>query len=358
MPLSPEDPTLLTSGAEPNELTSVDGICPTRSIGEIPKFIGRYRILRLLGEGGMGAVYEAEQDQPRRLVALKVIRAAWAGPELIRRFEQESQALARLHHPGIAQIYEAGSAETPFGVQPFFAMELIQGKPLVQYAEEHKLSNRQRLELMTAVCEAVEHAHQRGILHRDLKPANILVDESGQPKILDFGLARVTDADAQATRQTDMGQLLGTLAYMSPEQVLADPLALDTRSDVYALGAILYESLTGRPPFRAETPMDTLRLVLVQEPVPPSRLQPKVSRDLETICLKCLEKEMRRRYADCQALADDLRRWLEGEPIHARRTPLWERAWNWAGSGTGWSLIISGSASRRARYLPCAMSLP
>lgn len=131
----------------------------------------------------MGAVYEAEQDQPRRLVALKVIRAAWAGPELIRRFEQESQALARLQHAGIAQIYEAGAAETPFGVQPYFAMELIHGKPLAEYAEEHKLSTQQRLELMIAVCEAVEQAHQRGIIHRDLKPANILVDETGQPRI-------------------------------------------------------------------------------------------------------------------------------------------------------------------------------
>ena len=189
----------------------------------LPASVGHYRIIRLLGEGGMGAVYEAEQDQPRRSVALKVIKAAWASPEMLRRFEQESQALGRLQHPGIAQIYEAGSADTGFGVQPFFAMELIHGKPLVEYADEHKLNTRQRLELMIQVCEAVQHAHQRGIIHRDLKPGNILVDETGQPKILDFGLARVTDSDAQATRQTDMGQLLGTLAYMSPEQVLADP---------------------------------------------------------------------------------------------------------------------------------------
>jgi eukaryotic-like serine/threonine-protein kinase len=143
----------------------------------------------------MGAVYQAEQDRPRRAVALKVIRGVWASTELNRRFEQETQALARLHHPGIAQIYEAGSAETGFGVQPFFAMELIQGKPLVQYAEDHKLDTRQRLELMIKVCEAVQHAHERGIIHRDLKPSNILVDENGQPKILDFGLARATDSD-------------------------------------------------------------------------------------------------------------------------------------------------------------------
>jgi tetratricopeptide (TPR) repeat protein/predicted Ser/Thr protein kinase len=319
LPLSPEDPTLLTAGAAPDELTSVDGICPTRSVGEIPNFIGRYRILRLLGEGGMGAVYEAEQDQPRRLVALKVIRAAWAGPELIRRFEQESQALARLHHPGIAQIYEAGSAETPFGVQPFFAMELIQGKPLVQYAEEHKLSYRQRLELMIAVCEAVEHAHQRGILHRDLKPANILVDESGQPKILDFGLARVTDADAQATRQTDMGQLLGTLAYMSPEQVLADPLALDTRSDVYALGVILYELLAQKMPYALSNLLhEAVETIRLAEPQKLSSINRSYRGDIETIVSKALEKDKERRYPSAAALAGDIRRYLDDEPIVAR----------------------------------------
>src|SRR5512146_977193 len=207
-------------------LTSGGASASESAVRQFPTSIGRYRIVRLLGEGGMGVVYEAEQYQPQRRVALKVIKAAWASPELLRRFEQEFQTLGRLHHPGIAQIYEAGTADTGFGFQPFFAMEIIYGKPLGEYADARRLNTRQRRALMIQVCEAVQHAHQRGIIHRDLKPANILVDESGQPKILDFGLARVTDSDAQATRQTDMGQLLGTLAYMSPEQVLADPLAL------------------------------------------------------------------------------------------------------------------------------------
>src|SRR5262249_49353381 len=157
------------------------------------------------------------------------------------RFELESEALARLHHPGIAQVYEAGTADTGFGPQPFFAMEFIgEGQPLTEYATIRQLSIHQRMELMAGVCDAVHHGHQRGIIHRDLKPGNILVDESGQPKILDFGVARVTDRDTQATLKTDLGQVIGTLAYMSPEQALADPNELDIRSDVYALGVILY----------------------------------------------------------------------------------------------------------------------
>jgi eukaryotic-like serine/threonine-protein kinase len=174
------------------------------SISRLPTGMGRYRILGVLGEGGMGVVYEAEQDQPRRTVALKVIKPGLAGPDQLRRFERESQALARLQHPGIAQVYEAGTADSGCGPQPYFAMEFIRGESLLRYAESHDLNTRQRLELIAKVCEAVHHAHQRGIIHRDLKPANILVDESGQPKVLDFGVARVTDSDAQATRQTDV----------------------------------------------------------------------------------------------------------------------------------------------------------
>ena len=215
----------------------------------IPSVIGEYRILRLLGAGGMGTVYEAEQQTPHRKVALKIIKPGLSTDELLRRFELEANALGRLQHPGIAQIYEAGAADAGFGPQPYFAMEFIQGLSLLQHAEAHHLNMRERLELMAKVCEAVHHAHQRGIIHRDLKPGNILVDETGQPKILDFGVARVTDSETQVTRQTDVGQLVGTLAYMSPEQVMSDPLELDVRSDVYALGVILYELLAGRLPY-------------------------------------------------------------------------------------------------------------
>jgi len=281
--------------------------------------LGTYKILRIVGEGGMGVVCEAEQDHPRRIVALKVIKAGVASRELLWRFERESQVLARLQHPGIAQIYEAGAAETGFGPQPYFAMEFIHGVPLGEYAEARKLGTRQRLELMAKVCDAVEHAHQRGVVHRDLKPANILVDHDGQPKILDFGVARATDSDAQATRQTDVGQLVGTLAYMSPEQVTADPLDLDTRSDVYALGVILYELLGNRLPYQLSHQLhESARTIRDQEPERLSSIDRSYRGDVETIVAKALEKDKARRYPSAAALAGDLRRYLTDQPITAR----------------------------------------
>ena len=279
-----------------------------------PTVIGRYRILSLIGEGGMGAVYEAEQEHPRRTVALKVVKTALAGSELLRRFAQESEALGRLQHPGIARIYEAGTADTGLGPQPYFAMEFIRGLSLLEYAQARELNMRQRLELIVKVCEAADHAHQHGIIHRDLKPGNILVDEGGQPKILDFGVARITDQDANATRHTSYGDLVGTLAYMSPEQVLADPIQLDARSDVYSLGVVLYELLAGRLPYEVKRQLpEAARAVREQDPAPLS-----VPRDLEIIVRKALEKDKARRYASAADLAGDLNRFLANEPILAR----------------------------------------
>jgi eukaryotic-like serine/threonine-protein kinase len=281
--------------------------------------LGHYRLVRLMGRGGMGAVYEAEQDSPRRIVALKVIKPGLAGEELARRFAQESQALGRLQHPGIAQIYESGAVDTDLGPQPYFAMEFIRGEPLDRYAESQDLDTRQRLELMARICEAVYHAHQRGIIHRDLKPGNILVDGTGQPKILDFGVARVTDSDTRMTRQTDAGQLVGTLAYMSPEQVLADPLELDTRSDVYSLGVILYELLGRRLPYNTKGQLHEAVLAISQKDPPPLATLNRVYRgDIETIVGKALEKDKARRYSSAAALAADIRRYLADEPIAAR----------------------------------------
>jgi tetratricopeptide (TPR) repeat protein len=288
-------------------------------VGPCPPKIGPYRILARMGAGGMGVVYQAEQEQPRRVVALKVIRPGLSSPEILRRFERESQALGRLQHPGIAQIYEAGTGDAGFGPQPYFAMEFIQGQTLREYAEAHHLTTRARLELMVKVCGAVHHAHQRGIIHRDLKPGNILIDETGQPKILDFGVARMTDSDAQTTRQTDLGQLIGTLAYMSPEQVLADPLELDTRSDVYALGVILYELLAGRLPYLLSRNLhEAVQTIREADPALLSSVRQSYRGDIETIVAKALEKEKSRRYNSASDLAADIRHYLDDEPIAAR----------------------------------------
>lgn len=290
-----------------------------------PATIGRYRIVRLLGEGGMGAVYEAEQEEPRRTVAVKMIKLGFAGTDQLRRFRQESQALARLQHPGIAQIYESNTADTGFGPQPYFAMEFIRGAPLTRHAERHRLNTRERLELMIRICDAVQHAHQRGLIHRDLKPGNILVDETGQPKILDFGVARLMQADGAAPDaapvfQTSLGQLVGTLAYMSPEQVLGDPLEVDTRSDVYSLGVILYELLSGRLPYETNHRQlpDAVHTIREEEPRGLGTIDRSFRGDVETIVKKALEKDKARRYASAADLGADIERYLNDEPITAR----------------------------------------
>jgi tetratricopeptide (TPR) repeat protein len=282
--------------------------------------IGRYRVVRLLGEGGMGSVYEAEQDRPRRVVALKVIKSGFATAEALRRFQHESQALGRLQHPGIAQIYEASTNDTGFGPQPYFAMELVRGCPLHEYAEAHQLNARERLALMAKVCDAVDHAHERGVIHRDLKPGNILVDEAGQPKILDFGVARLTESDTQLTCQTDLGQVVGTLAYMSPEQLAGDPLALDIRCDVYALGVTLYELLAGKLPYNIDhKPLnEAVEVIREVEPARLCSIQRSYRGDIDTIVAKALEKDKGRRYASAAELAGDIRRYLADEPITAR----------------------------------------
>jgi tetratricopeptide (TPR) repeat protein/predicted Ser/Thr protein kinase len=285
----------------------------------LPTRLGHYRIIRVLGEGGMGIVYEAEQENPRRTVALKVVKAGWATRDLLRRFDQEALALGRLQHPGIAQVYEAATADGTNGPQPYFVMEFIRGRPLHVYAFARRATTRERLELLLKICEAVHHAHQRGIIHRDLKPGNILVDESGQPKILDFGVARITDCDAHATRQTDVGQLVGTLAYMSPEQASADPAAVDFRSDVYALGVILYELLAGKLPYELGRQLhDATRAILEEDPKRLSAIDRVYRGDIETIVAKALEKDKSRRYASAADLAADIQRYLRDEPIAAR----------------------------------------
>jgi tetratricopeptide (TPR) repeat protein/tRNA A-37 threonylcarbamoyl transferase component Bud32 len=288
----------------------------------LPERIGEYRILRKLGAGGMGVVYEAEQESPDRRVALKVIRAGREVDALSRRmFQRELQSLARLSHAGIAVVYDAGIAGDG---QAYYAMELIEGETLSEHlaAEGHEAPDlRSRLRLFSRICDAVQHAHQRGVIHRDLKPSNIMVTRDGGPKVLDFGLARITDQDVQAaTMVSDTRRLMGTLQYMSPEQARGEVDAIDVRTDVYALGVVLFEMVTGRLPYDVSAKPLHKALVLICETAPPSprSIEPAVPADVSTIALRALEKEPGRRYQTVADLAADVGRFLTNRPIEAR----------------------------------------
>jgi len=283
--------------------------------------IDGYQILRVLGEGGMGTVYEAEQTSPRRRVSIKVIRFGSQRDTLLSRFRREAEVLARLKHPGIAQIYATGFCESENRSLPYIAIELIEGQSLLEHAKSEMLDKEQRLELACKLCDAIEHAHLQGVIHRDLKPSNILVDSSGQPKVLDFGIARITDSDMQViTMQTQAGQILGTAAYMSPEQASGNPDEIDARSDIYSLGVVIYELLTGRRPHQIENlPIpDAIRAVRENEPTKIGTVDTKFRGDIETILSKSLERDSARRYQSARSLGDDIRRFLRNDPIIAR----------------------------------------
>jgi serine/threonine protein kinase len=308
--------------------------------------IGPFTLRRRVGEGGMANVWTAEQTQPvRRTVALKIIKSEIETRELTARFEAEWQTLAMMEHPNIAKVLDAGT--TARG-RPYFAMELVEGVPITQYCEDHKLPVRERLELFLSVCHAVQHAHQKGIIHRDLKPSNVLVaifDDKPVPKVIDFGVAKATGQKIpKLTMITQCGQLIGTLDYMSPEQASFNVLDIDTRSDIYSLGVLLYELLTGSTPFEKkrlrESAFDeVLRIIRDEEPPRPStrlkatqhvalsaverdnepaRLTRLVRGDLDWIVMKCLEKDRSRRYETANGLAMDLKRYLADEPVVAR----------------------------------------
>lgn len=288
----------------------------------LPRSLGRYTLLRLIGRGGMGVVYEAEQEAPHRRVALKLVLSGTGRRQLARRLAREAEALGRLQHPAIARIYDAGEIEDGEIRTPFFAMELVAGEPITRHVRSHSVSRRGIIDLLVGVARGVQHAHERGVIHRDLKPANILVDGAGQPRILDFGIARITDADVRATTlQTSVGQIVGTVAYMSPEQASGDPGAIDERSDVYSLGVVAYELLTGRLPVPVDNMLihEAVRAIREDEPTAMTTITRGIPTDLRTIVGKALEKDKSRRYASAGAFAGDLERFLNDQPIQARR---------------------------------------
>ncbi len=297
------------------------GTTPPGSLGKF----GDYELLEEIAAGGMGIVYRARQASLNRTVALKMILGGqFAREGEIKRFRAEAEAAAQLDHPNIVPIYEVGEQ----GGHHFFSMRFMEGGTLTARISrpESRLPNDAAVRLLVKVCRAVHYAHQRGILHRDLKPGNILLDTAGEPYVSDFGLAKFLEG---ASQRTASGSVLGSPSYMAPEQAASKPQQVSTAADVYSLGTILYELLTGHPPFRADTPLATLRQVVEQEPQRPSRINQRADRDLETICLMCLEKEPARRYGSAELLAQDLERWLRHEPIQARASSSVERLGKW-----------------------------
>ena len=305
----------------PTQPAPPDGDEP--GIGDHIRYFGDYELLDELGRGGMGVVFKARQVSLNRLVALKIIRSAeLASEDELRRFQNEAEAVAQLDHPGIVPIIEVGE----FGQRKYFSMKLIVGRGLDVVKARYRDDSRAAARLVSTVAKAVHHAHLRGILHRDLKPSNILIDEAGSPHVTDFGLAKRVEGDSGITHS---GAIMGTPSYMAPEQASGKRGLVTTASDVYGLGAVLYDLLTGRAPFRGESVLDTLKLVLEREADPIRPQNPAVDRDLETICLKSLEKDPKRRYASAEALAADLDHWLAGEPIAARPISTAQRGWKW-----------------------------
>jgi tRNA A-37 threonylcarbamoyl transferase component Bud32 len=318
-----EPPPAASDAFPPTEVLSAATKAPAAAAGNSWPSVPGYEVLEEVGRGGMAVVYKARQVALDRIVALKTILPSSAGAEEERaRFLREARVMALLQHPNVIQIHEVGYS----GDRPFIAMEFMGGGSLAANLAGKPMSPPQAAALVAVLADAVQRAHQQGVIHRDLKPGNILLTAEGTAKIGDFGLAKWFALPTTSAQQT---QVMGTPSYMAPEQAFGPRYALGPAVDVYALGAILYELLTGRPPFLSDNPLDTLHLVDTQEPIPPRRWQPKVPRDLETICLKCLEKEPRRRYRSARALCDDLQQFAAGKAISARAAGPLERGWRW-----------------------------
>lgn len=315
--LAPANPEGLADGH------AVDALATRHPPPATPARFGDYELLAKVAEGGMGVVYRARQLSLNRIVAVKMIQPGRVGsPEMVLRFRAEAEAAASLHHPNIVAIHETGECEG----QHYFSMDYIEGQNLAEAVREGPLPSARAAQILEKIAAAVHHAHEHKILHRDLKPSNVILDAAGEPQVTDFGLARRLDGDSTLTLT---GQVFGSPRFMPPEQASGRPGAVGVHSDVYGLGAILYYLLTARPPFVGETMETTLAQVLETEPVSPRLLNARVPRDLETICLKCLEKEPSRRYASAQAVADELGRFLRSEPILARPVGLAGKAGRW-----------------------------
>jgi len=330
-----------------SEVAGLDGLPLEPALagerGGLPREFGAYDLLAEIAHGGMGIVYRARHRSLGREVALKLLLAgAFASPDFVQRFRREAAAAASLRHPHIVGVYEVGEVEG----QPFLAMEYVAGRTLADLVREHPLPPRDAARYLKTMAEAVEHAHAHGLLHRDLKPSNVLVDLEDQPRVTDFGLAKRLDG---STDLTVTGQMMGSPNYLSPEAALGSEQALSPASDVYSLGATLYHLLTGRPPLLAGSLAETLVQVREQTAVAPRLLNPAIPRDLETICTRCLEKDSAQRYATARELAEELGRWLRGEPIRARPATPAERAWKWtrrhpARAALAATVVLAGAA--------------
>jgi eukaryotic-like serine/threonine-protein kinase len=304
------DPEQATPGSQAT-IPDVNALCGAAVAG-LPARLGQYELLELLGRGGMGVVYKARQVPLKRVVAVKLaLGGPVPGTEAFARFQVESEAIARLQHDNIVRVYECGEHNG----RPYFSMDYVEGGSLAQKLSGTPLSEREAASLVQTLARAVQFAHRHQIIHRDLKPANVLIDADGAVKLTDFGLAKLTDAE---DGQTQGDAVIGTASYMAPEQARGGTREVGPLADVYGLGAILYETLTGRPPFKGANREETLKRVQSQEPLAPSRLRPGLSRDLEAVCLKCLAKDPKQRYASAEELAKDLARWRRGEPTKAR----------------------------------------
>src|SRR5881275_1927273 len=297
--------------------------------------LGDYELLEEIGRGGQGVVFRARQKSLNRTVAVKVISLGqWASKAHLKRFRLEAEAAARLEHPGIVPIHEVGERDGSC----YFSMKFVEGGQLDEVVRRARMSIRQAAELIAKVARTVHYAHQHGILHRDIKPGNILLDQKSEPHLTDFGLARLVESESTVTRTMEV---LGTPSYMAPEQAVGNNAAISSATDVYGLGAVLYQLLIGQPPFAGGTTYETIKLLLDTEPRQPRLLNPKIDRDLSTICLKCLEKDSKRRYSSALALAEDLERWLKHQPIQARHTGVFARGGKWVRRNPTSALLVA-----------------